>query len=121
EIDFSTLPLKDAITQVRGDGTRHIAVFEDPNCGYCKMLHKTLAQIDNVTIHTFLYPILSPDSHTRSRDIWCAPDAAAAWRSWMLEGKDPAPAQCETPIESNLALGRKLMVTGTPAIFFKDG
>lgn len=121
EIDFDTLPLGDAIKQVKGDGSRRIAVFEDPNCGYCKMLHQNLRSIDNVTVYTFLYPILSQDSHERSRNIWCAEDSEAAWRDWMLSGKQPQAAECETPIEANLALGRGLMVTGTPAIFFADG
>ncbi len=121
KVDFSTLPLDDAIKQVKGDGSRRIAVFEDPNCAYCKMLHESLKEIDNVTVYTFLFPILSSDSHVRSRNIWCAPDQATAWREWMLEGKDPKTAECETPIEANLALGRSLMVTGTPAIFFTDG
>jgi len=121
EIDFDTLPLDAAIKQVKGDGSRRMAVFEDPNCGYCKLLHKTLEGIDNVTVYTFLYPILSEDSHTRSRNIWCAPDSAATWKAWMLEGKQPAEAQCDTPIEANLELGRGLLVTGTPAIFFADG
>ncbi|NYT22270.1 DsbC family protein [Alcaligenaceae bacterium] len=121
EVDIDTLPLKDAIKQVRGDGSRRMVVFEDPNCGYCKMLHENLRDIDNVTVYTFLYPILSPDSHTRSRNIWCAADSAETWRAWMLEGVQPAVAECDTPIEANLQLGRGLMVTGTPAIFFADG
>ena len=121
EVDFDTLPLENAIKQVKGDGSRRIAVFEDPNCGYCKMLHQTLKDIDNVTVYTFLFPILSQDSHERSRNIWCAPDREAAWREWMLEGKAPKAAHCDTPIKTNLTLGRSLMVTGTPAIFFADG
>ncbi|MFA7669033.1 MAG: DsbC family protein [Burkholderiaceae bacterium] len=121
EVDIDTLPLKDAIKQVTGDGSRRMVVFEDPNCGYCKMLHQNLSDIDNVTVYTFLYPILSQDSHTRSRNIWCAEDAAATWKAWMLEGRQPAAAECDTPIETNLQLGRGLMVTGTPAIFFADG
>lgn len=121
EVDFDSLPLENAIRQVKGDGSRRMAVFEDPNCGYCKMLHGNLENVDNVTVYTFLYPILSPDSHTRSRNIWCAADSAAAWKAWMLKAVQPAAAQCDTPIEANLALGRGLMVTGTPAIFFADG
>lgn len=121
EVDFDALPLNDAIKQVKGDGSRRIAVFEDPNCGYCKLFHQTLQDIDNVTVYTFLYPILSPDSHTRSRNIWCADDRAAVWKDWMVNGAQPAVAECETPIEANLELGRGLMVTGTPAIFFADG
>lgn len=120
-VDFSTLPLENAIKQVKGDGSRQMAVFEDPNCGYCKQLHRTLESLDNVTVYTFLFPILSQDSHTRSRNIWCAEDSAAVWKQWMVGNQQPAVAECETPIESNLALGRSLLVTGTPAIFFADG
>ncbi len=120
-VDFADLPLDIAIKQVKGDGSRVMAIFEDPNCGYCKQLHKTLNDVDNVTIYSFLFPILSPDSTTKARNIWCAKDKTEVWRDWMLRGKKPAEAECETPIEQSLALGRKLNVQGTPAIFFADG
>ena len=120
-VDFSELPLDNAIKQVKGDGSRQVAVFEDPNCGYCKQLHRTLEEIDNVTVYTFLFPILSQDSHTRSRNIWCAQDSATVWKQWMVENKQPAVAECDAPLEENLELGRTLMVTGTPAMFFADG
>ncbi|MFT0545008.1 DsbC family protein [Allopusillimonas ginsengisoli] len=120
-VDFSDLPLEIAIKQVKGDGSRVMAIFEDPNCGYCKQLHKTLKDVDNVTVYSFLFPILSPDSTTKARNIWCAEDKTEAWRDWMLSGKKPAEAECDTPIEQSLALGRKLKVQGTPAIFFADG
>jgi thiol:disulfide interchange protein DsbC len=121
KVSFSSLPLELAVKQVKGDGTRQIAVFEDPNCGYCKRLHETLKDVDNITIYTFLFPILSPDSTVKARNIWCAKDQAATWRNWMLEGKTPPEAKCETPVETVLALGRKMMVQGTPAIIFADG
>jgi len=120
-VSFDQLPLELAIKQVRGNGARQMAIFEDPNCGYCKQLHKTLKDEDNLTIYTFLYPILSPDSTIKSRDIWCAKDAAKTWQDWMLDGKKPATAECEAPTQQVLALGQKLMVRGTPAIFFQDG
>jgi len=118
---FDSLPLQWAVKQVKGDGSRRMAVFEDPNCGYCKRLHQTLEHVDNVTVYTLLFPILSPDSREKARDVWCAPDQARAWRDWMLQARPPARAECETPIKDILALGRKLMVQGTPAIFFQDG
>lgn len=121
QVAFDSLPLDQAIKQVKGDGSRQVAVFEDPNCGYCKQLHRTLRDVDNVTVYTFLFPILSPDSMTKARDIWCADDPAQVWKDWMLEGKAPATAQCDTPIQETLALGRKLNVQGTPALFFADG
>lgn len=120
-VDFASLPLESAIKQVKGDGSRKLAVFEDPNCGYCKRLHQTLEGMDNFTVYTLLFPILSPDSTAKARNIWCAPDRVQAWRDQMLKNQAPPDAQCETPIEANLAFGRKLLVRGTPAIIFEDG
>lgn len=123
EVAFSDLPLKSAIKRVKGNGKRVIAVFEDPNCGYCKRFNQTLQDIDNITVYTFLYNILSPDSVAKGRDIWCAADRSKAWEDWMLQGKLPAPAadSCSAPHEQVLALGRKMRVTGTPTIIFTDG
>ena len=125
KIKFSDLPLELALKQVKGDGKRVIAVFEDPNCGYCKRLRQTtLKEIDNVTIYTFLYNILSEDSVAKSKNIWCAPDRVKALDDWMVAGKaaPAAPASCaSTPHDKVLALGQKLRIQGTPAIFFTDG
>ena len=124
KIKFSDLPLEMALKQVKGNGKRVIAVFEDPNCGYCKRLRQTtLKDIDNVTIYTFMYNILSEDSSVKSKNIWCASDRNKAWDDWMIAGKVPptTPAACESPNEKVLALGQKLRITGTPAIFFADG
>jgi thiol:disulfide interchange protein DsbC len=121
QVAFDSLPLDHAIRQVKGTGARKVAVFEDPNCGYCKQLHHTLQDVDNVTVYTFLFPILAPDSSTKSRDIWCSADPAKAWKAWMVDGQLPPTAECDTPIQDNLALGRKLKVQGTPALFFADG
>ncbi|MDF3848221.1 DsbC family protein [Achromobacter denitrificans] len=120
-VTFDQLPLDLAIKQVKGDGSRKVAIFEDPNCGYCKQLRKTLEDVDNLTVYTFLYPILSPDSKTKVRDVWCAKDQGAAWDDWMLRGKKPAAANCEVPEDKLLALGQQLMVRGTPTLFFADG
>jgi thiol:disulfide interchange protein DsbC len=122
-IDFSLLPLKDAMVWKQGTGARKIAVFADPNCGYCHRFEKDLQGVKNVTVYTFLYPVLGGDSPDKSRDIWCSKDSAQAWRSWMLDGVKPARSmgQCDTPIERNLAFGRKYRVNGTPAIVFQDG
>jgi thiol:disulfide interchange protein DsbC len=122
-IRFSDLPLGDAIKTVKGNGKRVMAVFEDPNCPYCRKLHQNLQGIDNVTVYTFLLNILSDDSAVKSKDIWCAPDRALAWQRWMAESwaAPAAPADCTTPNEQVLALGRKLRVAGTPTIYFADG
>ncbi len=120
-VPFDQLPFELAMKQVRGDGSRKLAIFEDPNCGYCKTLRKALGEIDNLTVYTFPYPILSPDSTQKVRNVWCASDRAATWDDWMLKGKVPPKVECEVPIDQMLALGQKLMVRGTPALFFADG
>ncbi|MGB4467475.1 MAG: DsbC family protein [Azovibrio sp.] len=122
-IKFSDLPLNQAIKQVKGNGKRVLVTFEDPNCGYCKRLAKDLAKLDNITLYTFLYPILSEDSIKKSRQIWCAADQAKAWNDWMLKGKVPAGKEdCDTTaIINNQEFGQKLRITGTPTLFFADG
>jgi thiol:disulfide interchange protein DsbC len=122
-IRFSDLPLEAAIKTVKGDGKRVMAVFEDPNCPYCRKLHQTLEGIDNVTIYTFLLNILSDDSSVKSKDIWCAADRTQAWHDWIVNAKaaPTAPAACPTPNDQVLALGKKLHIQGTPTVYFSDG
>jgi len=121
-ISFDSLPLKDAFVVVRGNGKRKVAVFEDPNCGYCKRFERDLDKVTNVTVYTFLYPILSPDSAEKSKNIWCAKDRSKAWQDWMLRDQPPAAASCDvSAIARNLELGRKHKVNGTPTLVFADG
>lgn len=123
KVKFSDFPLASALKSIKGNGKRVIAIFEDPNCGYCKRFRHTLKEIDNITVYTFMYNILSEDSAVKSRNVWCAADRAKAWDDWMLNGKaaPAAPESCATPNEKIFELGRKLKVTGTPTIFFTDG
>lgn len=121
-IDFDALPFKDAFTVVRGNGKRKLAVFEDPNCGYCKRFEHDLQKVNDVTIHTFLVPILSPDSAEKSRNIWCAKDKGKAWLDWMIRDQPAAKASCDTTaLERNLDFSKKHKITGTPTVFFADG
>ena len=123
-VAFSALPMKDALVIKQGSGARKMAVFVDPNCGYCKRFERDLSTVKDVTIYTFLYPILGPDSNVKSRDIWCAKEPAKVWRAWMLDGASPAKSmgQCDTAaLDRNVEFGRKHRVQGTPALFFEDG
>jgi thiol:disulfide interchange protein DsbC len=123
-VDFDSLPSKDAFTIVRGNGKRKIAVFEDPNCGYCKRFEKDLQKVDNVTISLYLFPILSPDSTEKARNIWCAKDKGKAWTDWMVRSQLPpaAPASCDAPaLARNVEFGKKYRITGTPTLLFADG
>lgn len=123
-IKFDALPIKDAFTIVRGNGQRKIAVFEDPNCGYCKRFERDMQKLDNVTLYMFLYPILGPDSLEKSKTIWCAKDRAQTWQDWMV--KDNAlpttVATCDTSaLTRNIELGRAHKITGTPTLIFTNG
>ena len=121
-IPFDQLPLKTAFTQVRGNGKRKLAVFADPNCGYCKRFEKDLQKLDNVTIYHFLYPILGDDSKVKSKNIWCAKDKAKAWNDWMINGTTPPAANCDaSAVDSVVAFGQKNRITGTPLLLFADG
>lgn len=122
-ISFSDLPLDSAVKQVRGDGRRVLATFEDPNCGYCKRLAKDIAKLDNVTIYTFLYPILSPDSLEKSKQVWCSGDKARAWNDLMRDGaRLTSKTDCDTSaIARNVEFGRRLNIQGTPTLIFADG
>jgi thiol:disulfide interchange protein DsbC len=123
-IDFDALPLKDAVTIKQGTGARKLAVFADPNCGYCKQFERDLVNAKDVTVYVFLYPILGPDSVTKSRDIWCSKDAGKTWRDWMIGGKAPVRVMgnCDSSaIERVTEIGRKHRLQGTPALVFEDG
>jgi thiol:disulfide interchange protein DsbC len=121
-IKWSELPQAQAFKVVRGNGSRQIAVFSDPNCVYCKRLEKTLQQLDNVTIYNYLIPILSADSALKSKQIWCAADQQKVWNDWMLNNLGPSgKSDCANPIDKNLTLAKNYGINGTPTIFFTDG
>lgn len=111
-----------AIKRVRGNGRRVIYTFEDPNCGYCRQQQKELLKLNDVTIYTFLWPILSPDSIEKSRAVWCSKDRAKAWDDLMTRGIAPqGDTKCDAPLDKNMELARRFGANGTPAIFLADG
>jgi len=124
-VQFDALPLELAIRRVKGDGTRRLAVFADPDCPYCSKLEHELEGVDDVTVYTFLYPIASlhPDAAERSRRIWCADDRDAAWRAWLLARRDApaAPEGCESPVAKIDEIASRFWINGTPSLIFDSG
>jgi len=121
--DFAKLPLQDAVVWQQGTGARKLVVFADPNCGYCKHFEKELNKVKDITVYTFLIPILGGDSPDKVRDIWCAKDRSKVWREWMVDGKTPpvVPGECDTDaLERNMALMAKHGINGTPMLVFAD-
>jgi thiol:disulfide interchange protein DsbC len=120
-IDIDQLPLADAIRSVRGTGRRHLVVFSDPGCPYCKRLEGHLASIDDVTVHTFVVPF---QGDTLPAAILCAADRDRAWHGYMLQADESLlarSADCAHPLQRNAALARRLRIAGTPTLVFADG
>jgi thiol:disulfide interchange protein DsbC len=123
-VDFKSLPFARAIKIVKGKGTRQLAVFSDPDCPFCQQLEKDLVNVDDVTVHIFLFPLkeLHPDAPAHARAVWCANDRAAAWTGWMLERKSPELKMCEgDPVDELHTLAGKLRITSTPTLIAESG
>ena len=122
KIDFSKLPFDDAVVTVRGDGSRKVAIFSDPDCPYCKQLENNMANVTNVTIYTFMFPIdqLHPEAKAKTVGVWCSADRAKAWENLIRKGEVPS-GNCDNPIARNVALAEKLGINGTPTVIVADG
>lgn len=120
-IPFDALPLAQSFKIVRGNGKRRLAYFTDPNCPYCKQLEQELVNLKDVTMHVFLFPVLSPDSTSKAKAVWCSKDRAKAWLDLMLKDVAPKAGECETPIEKIVQYGQDKGIRGTPTLIFADG
>jgi thiol:disulfide interchange protein DsbC len=122
-VDFTQLPLLDAMKEVRGDGSRVLAIFSDPDCPYCQRLESDLRGLTNVAIYTFLMPLVSlhPGAHRKAVSIWCARDRLATWQAAMWRGEPVPPIECPHPVDRNVALGERLGINGTPTLISADG
>ena len=121
-VKWDTLPLDQAIKITRGNGSRKIAIFEDPNCGYCKRFERDLQGLTDITIYVMLYPILSPDSLEKSKAIWCSSDRGKVWVDHMVrDAAITGDKSCSTPIDKIMTLGQSKRIRGTPTIVFEDG
>jgi thiol:disulfide interchange protein DsbC len=122
-IDFDALPLADAMKEVRGNGSRVLAIFSDPDCPYCQKLESDIRDLTNVTIYTFLMPLVSlhPAAHSKAVSIWCASDRTAAWHAMMWRGEAVPQAECPHPVHRNVALAERLGINGTPTLIALDG
>jgi thiol:disulfide interchange protein DsbC len=122
KIAFNDLPFDRAIKIVRGNGSRKVAIFEDPNCGYCKRFERDLQGVSDITVYVFLYPILSADSVEKAKAIWCSADPGKSWIDTMTKETPPTgDKSCPTPLDKNVAFGRDKKINGTPTIIFEDG
>src|SRR6266850_2004841 len=123
-IKFESLPLELAVKVQRGNGKRVVAMFSDPYCPACRQFERSLAQIDNVTIYVFMYPVIRPENAEHSRMVWCSPDRAKAWLELAAAPRPKVPeagASCGDPVDKVLKLGRSLGVSSTPTLILANG
>ena len=123
-VRFDSLPLDLTVKVQRGSGKRVMAMFSDPYCPACRSFERTLAQIDDITIYVFMYPVIRPENINHSRAVWCSPDRAKAWLELAAAAQPKVPAagaSCANPVDQVLAAGRKLRVNATPTLFLANG
>ncbi|MGH8689736.1 MAG: DsbC family protein [Burkholderiales bacterium] len=123
-VKFEALPLDLAVKVQRGSGRRVLAMFSDPYCPACRQFERTLAQIDDITVYVFMYPVIRPENADHSRAVWCAPDRAKAWLELAAAPRPKVPdagARCPNPVDKIVEAGRRLGVNSTPTLFLANG
>ncbi|MBI2293791.1 MAG: DsbC family protein [Betaproteobacteria bacterium] len=122
-VEFASLPLADAVKEVRGTGARTFAIFSDPDCPYCRRLEAEMKSLTDITIYTFLMPIASlhPEARSKAIGVWCSKDRVAAWHALMWRDEKISAKECPHPVDRNVALGARLGITGTPTLVAADG
>ena len=121
-IDWNALPLSQAI--ISGDPKgKKVAIFTDPDCGYCQQLEKNITTAKGIQFYTFLFPLeqIHPDAKQKSQAIWCSDDPHTAMIDVMIKGKKLTGGDCKNPIEDNIRLGQELGIRGTPTLISEDG
>ena len=120
--NWNKWPLEDAVKQVFGKGERQVIVFSDANCGYCRQMEPVYEAVGNLTVYTFIAPMIRGEQN--NREIVCSKDRSKAWHDWMRNGvaPAPAPADCDASVlQRNLQLTGRYTITGAPTFFFPTG
>lgn len=121
-IPFDQLPLQHAIKEVHGDGSRAIAVFEDPNCPICRVFTKFVDQLENVTVYRFMLPVISPQSQNLARMAWCSNDRAGVWKAMMNGARPKLPEACNVDgLVEILRAGERWQINNTPTVVLASG
>ncbi len=122
---IDSVPLEDQIIfSPEGEVKHYVSVFTDIDCGYCRKLHQEMqTYLDKgIEVRYLSFPRagMGSESHRKAEAVWCSADPQTA----MTEAKagQAVPYQaCDNPVEREFELGRKLGITGTPAIILDDG
>jgi len=103
---------------------RHITIFTDIDCGYCRKLHDEVPALNaaGVQIRYLMFPRagIGSESFDKAVSVWCADDQADAI-TVAKGGGTVDPKVCENPVESQYNLGVAAGVRGTPTMILDDG
>ena len=105
--------------------TKHtLTVFTDIDCGYCRKLHQQMSEYNalGIKVRYMAFPRsgLDSESFDKAVSVWCADDRKQAMTD-SKSGSSIKVNSCDNPIKDHFAAGRRLGVTGTPALFLESG
>jgi thiol:disulfide interchange protein DsbC len=121
---IANVPVDKMIVYGPKDAKRHITVFTDIDCGYCRKLHLEVPELTaaGVQVRYLAFPRsgINTPSFNKYVSVWCNDDQQASLTTAKTGGSVPV-ATCSNPIAESYNLGREVGVTGTPTIIFDDG
>lgn len=127
KINFSKLPLKQALVMGSKKPKKKIALFTDPDCPYCRKLHEEMKKVlsvrKDIAFYVFLRPLpMHKDAFKKSEAILC--EKSLTILDDAMAGKpisDPSCSTAKAQVEKNIALAESLEFRGTPAMVREDG
>lgn len=105
--------------------TTTITVFTDIDCGYCRKLHKQIAEYNakGIKVRYMFFPRSGPgtESWTKAEQVTCARDRRAALTRSKMGEKLTDKACQPNPVAQHYNIGRDFGLQGTPAIILDSG
>jgi len=112
------------IYPAKGEEKAHVTVFTDITCGYCRMLHKEVPELNEmgISIRYLAFPRagIGSESYQQMVSVWCSDDPKE-WLTRAKEGQNVPQNNCENPIAKQYALGQSIGVRGTPSLVLSSG
>jgi len=101
-----------------------VSAFTDIDCGYCRKLHREMAEYNKlgITMRYLAYPRsgVNTESYYKAVSVWCAADRKAAITE-AKSGTTPPKRECDNPVQEHMAAARAVGVTGTPTLVLENG
>lgn len=125
KLDLNEIPLSGTIRVGDKKAKNKVIVFDDPDCPYCRKLHKEIKEIaakrKDIAFYIKLYPLdMHPQAYEKAKAILC--ENSFEMLDAAFEGKEVPKAKCDTKeVDRNIETAKKLGIRGTPGIVLPDG